>query len=202
MRVRTSVWRPSLLIGLIAAATVVATLAMTTFAGAATSDRVSGNLLQDPSFETVGPSGSFTQCTNNGGCGDSAASGWITFTNGGTLLTTDLVGTTLTNAGRHMIHVATNASLTGLVQAGIPGTTREHFSVWVFAVAGGVTVCVGPLGSPSGCAETTTDGQWVKLTGTYSGTAVGDEIVIYSLTGGNYAGYFDFYAENASVNSY
>ncbi|MFJ6675016.1 hypothetical protein ACIQMJ_28270 [Actinosynnema sp. NPDC091369] len=157
-------------------------------------------LLINGSFEKGGPKGFFTSTALDPATGTSAASAWYTKAAGhGSVLTTSLLPTTYeigNAANARMIHVATTAPNTGLVQVFTPAqpVARAKFTVRVFIVQGSVAIGVGNGGSTGATAFGDVVGTWLTLTGGESTSPV-TEIVIYS----GADPFADFYVDFASV---
>lgn len=164
----------------------------------------SPNMLLNPDFSVVGPSGTSTSYTGNAGAGPSAADRWILFNNGPATITTELLRSTRPGGSAKMIHVNTTGGGSGLVQAGFAseGTYDGVFSAgpphvidsaWVYVVRGKVGIGAGNGGNTSIDAVSTTTGRWEFLQGCNVSTPV-NEFLVYSMTDGA-----EFYVDFAKV---
>jgi hypothetical protein len=164
----------------------------------------SPNMLLNPDFSMVGPSGPSTTYTGNAGAGPSAANRWILFNNGPATIKTELLPSTRPGGSSKMIHVTTTGNGSGLVQAGFAseGTYDGVFSAgpphvidsaWVYVVRGKVGIGAGNGGNTSIDAVSSTTGRWELLQGCNVSTPV-NEFLVYSLTDGA-----EFYVDFAKV---
>lgn len=129
------------------------------------------NLLQNASFETVGPNGNTVSYTGQF-AGPSAADQWEVFHNTSGTTRTRIVPTTLPAApsGSSMIQVLTTGLNNGLGQVFIPGgfgngPASGEFAVWVYVVRGTVGIGIGNGGNTSLTAFSTIHEQWQLVTG-------------------------------------
>jgi len=155
----------------------------------------SANVLSNPDFNTVGPSGPSTSFTGNGGAGNSAAANWTLFNNGPATIKTEILPSTRVPGGR-MIHVRTTGSDSGLVQVwGAINTGPAHVisSAWVFVQSGKIYIGTGNGGNtgPNGYSSAT--GKWEQIRGANK-VCPANETIVYSA-----GGPADFYVDFAEV---
>jgi hypothetical protein len=165
--------------------------------GLAFTPGVCANMLQNPSFETLGPDGSPTSLTGKFVLGNSAAQDWFVWNNSDATTTTELLSSTLPGGGTNMIHFTTDGGRNGLIQYFLPSSTGpDHVigSAWIYVLSGQVQIGTGDDGSTLGDAFSTTTGEW-ELLHAPNGVAPANEFIIYS-----YNGPVEFYADNASVS--
>lgn len=158
----------------------------------------SANLVRNPSFEHSNGA-TYTTFTGQGLGGSSAAAYFYVYNLPQMTTTTDLLPTTLANAGARMMHIVTSAGEGGIVQEPLLGNgpPTAHFSVWVFVVQGQAGVVLGnSSGSEGISSRSTTHGRWEQLTGTNTNSPV-QELAIYGAT----SGVNDFYVDLVSVTS-
>src|SRR5262245_54680860 len=184
-----------------------AALALAVAALAATPASAS-NLLTNPGFEAVGPSGpntSFT-CTPQVCCGgNSAAASWTTWINQcpqfgfpeNTIRTAHVTPSTLPGGGTAMIHVLTTSAESGIVQVFGPfntGPAQIAASAWVYVVRGAVCIGTGNGGNTHCDDTSTTTGQW-ELLQAPNGISPANEFIVYatSIDGAEY------FVDNAEV---
>ncbi len=154
----------------------------------------SPNMLQNPDFSTVGPSGTSTTFTGNEFAGNSAAANWTLYNNGPATITTELVSGTRRGGSSKMIHVTTTGSYSGLVQVFLPlNTGPEHVisSAWVFVKSGRVGIGTGNGGNGGIDDTNSAIGRWELIRGC-NGISPANEVVIYSVSDGA-----DFYVDFA-----
>lgn len=174
----------------------IACAALTVFAAIGLiASPASANVLSNPDFNTVGPSGLSTSFTGNGGAGNSAAANWTLFNNGPATIKTEILPSTRVPGGR-MIHVRTTGSDSGLVQVwGAINTGPAHVisSAWVNVSSGKVYIGTGNGGNtgPNGYSSTT--GKWEHIRGANK-VCPANETIIYSS-----GGPADFYVDFAEV---
>jgi hypothetical protein len=160
---------------------------------------VCANMLQDPSFETLGPNGSSTSFTgflDGGSPKYSAAQDWLVWNNTSGTTATELLPTTLPGGGVTMIHVTTDEAMNGLFQPFLPyqtGPDHAIGSAWIYVISGQVAIGTGNDGSTGFDTFTSTIGVW-KFLEAPNGISPANEFIIYSK-----GGPAEFYAENASV---
>jgi hypothetical protein len=165
--------------------------------------QLSPNLLQNPTFATVGPNGPVTSTTTlvPGGAGNSAAANWTLFTNTPGYIGTDLQPSTLPGMVR-MIHVRTHGPGNGLVQV-MPGAASctpngpQHTlaTAWVYVNVGQVGIGTGDGGNTQIDKVSTTTGQWEILEAP-NGVSPANTFIVYATT--SYGA--DFYVGFARVN--
>jgi hypothetical protein len=159
----------------------------------------SQNLLANPGFEFVGPSGSPTSVTTAvpGGAGSSAAASWTLFTNTpGTIYTEIATYLTSPSGSTRTLHVITDAGGNGVVQVFAPfnsGPTNAMSGVWVHVRRGTVFLGTGNGGNTGEDVDSTTVGQWEYLQAP-AGNHPANEFIVYSKAGGA-----DFYLDDAAV---
>jgi len=173
-----------------AALTVVAAIGLTAMPASA-------NVLANPDFNAVGPSGPSTSFTGNGAAGNSAAANWTLFNNGPATIKTQVLPSTRVPGGR-MIHVTTTGHASGLVQvwgAFNTGPANVVSSAWVFVRSGKVYIGTGNGGNtgPNGYSSST--GKWEQIRGA-NNVCPANETIIYSATPGA-----DFYVDVADVTA-
>ena len=160
---------------------------------------VSANMLENPSFETIGPIGSPTSFTGIGNGGSpkySAAQDWLVWNNTFGTTTTELLPSTLLGGGAQMIHVTTDGDVNGLFQAFLPSPTGPNDvigSIWIYVISGQVGFGTGDDGNTNFDKLTSGTGHWEFLQAP-NGISPANEFIIYSVHG-----QAEFYAENASV---
>ncbi len=157
------------------------------------------NLLANPDFATLGPSGSPTSFTGNGFAGDSAAAQWSLFNNGTATITTELVDVAGPSGTPSLIRVATTGQHSGLVQVFGPfntGPQSTSAAAWVYVVHGQVGIGTGNGGNTSRDVLSTTTGTW-ELLQSPNGVAPANEFIIYSESEG--AIFYVDYAEVVAV---
>jgi len=179
------------------------------------------NLVLNPSFENVGPSGADTSLGPAASPPDapSGAASWLIWNNAGLTPTTSTaycangsadpackVGAFQPTAidGTHTLHVVTDSVSSGVFQQFLPVNTGPMdvvWSIWIYVVIGQVGVGVGNGGGthPVGAAqETNTTGAWEQLVSQNDPTnSPANEITIYSTSSGA-----NFYVDAASVASF
>jgi hypothetical protein len=159
----------------------------------------SQNLLANPGFEVVGPSGSPTTVTTvvPGGAGNSAAAAWTLFTNNPGTIWTELATHLVSPSGSNRtLHVITDAANNGVVQVFAPfgsGPTNSMSAVWVYVRRGTVFLGTGNGGNTGEDVASTTNNQW-ELLQAPNGVQPANELIVYSKGGGA-----DFYLDNAEV---
>jgi hypothetical protein len=159
----------------------------------------SQNLLANPGFEIVGPSGSPTTVTTvvPGGAGNSAAAWWTLFTNTpGTIYTEIATYLTSPSGSTRTLHVITDADRNGVVQVFAPfnsGPTNAISGVWVYVRSGVVFLGTGNGGNTGDDVESTTNNQW-ELLQAPNGVHPANELIVYSKGTGA-----DFYLDDAQV---
>ena len=159
----------------------------------------SQNLLANPGFEVVGPSGSPTTVTTAipGGAGNSAANFWTLFTNTPGTIWTELATYLVSPSGStRTLHVITDGDRNGVVQVFAPfnsGPTNAISAVWVYVRRGTVFLGTGNGGNTGQDVLSTTTGQW-ELLQAPNGVQPANEFIVYSKGGGA-----DFYLDNAEV---
>ena len=182
-------------------------LALAVVALAAT-PAAAANLLSNPGFEAVGPSGPHTSftCTVNVCCGgNSAAASWTTWINQcpqfgfpeNTVRTTHVTPSTLPGGGNAMIHVLTTSSESGIVQVFGPfntGPAQIAASAWVKVVRGSVCIGTGNGGNTHCDGFSTTTGQW-ELLQAPNGVSPANEFIVYATSSDG----AEFYVDNAEV---
>lgn len=159
----------------------------------------SQNLLANPGFEVVGPSGSPTTVTTvvPGGAGNSAAASWTLFTNNpGTIWTELATYLTSPSGSTRTLHVITDRDRNGVVQVFAPfnsGPTNSMSAVWVYVRRGTVFLGTGNGGNTGEDVASTTTNQW-ELLQAANGAQPANELIVYSKGAGA-----DFYLDNAEV---
>jgi hypothetical protein len=155
------------------------------------------NLLTNPSFELVGPSGPSTTLNGAGATGwYSAADSWYTWENPAGTIQTDLVASTDPNGGTRMLHVYTTCDSCGIFQMSGPsnqGPAQVNFSVDVYVVQGCVGFGAGNGGNTYITASTCVHNRWITLKGR-NGVSPVNEFIVYS-----YRGPAEWYVDAASV---
>jgi len=154
------------------------------------------NLLTDPGFNIVGPSGSSTSLSGINHGTNSAAANWGQWNNDATLTTTALVNTPSPTGDNTVLQITTNGGDSGVYQLFAPGNqTGEVASVWVYVLSGQVGIgFVNTNGTYALSPTTDSVGQWVLLNA--SGAGNSGEFVIYS-----FGGAASFYIDNASIQA-
>jgi hypothetical protein len=159
----------------------------------------SQNLVANPGFETIGPSGSPTTVTTvvPGGAGNSAAASWTLFTNTpGTIFTEQANYLVSPSGSTRTLHVVTYGPDNGVVQVFAPigsGPTHAISAVWVYVRQGTVYLGTGNGGNTGNDVESQTNNQW-ELLQAPNGVSPANELIVYSKGGGA-----DFYLDNAEV---
>jgi hypothetical protein len=159
----------------------------------------SQNLLANPGFELVGPSGPQTTITTAvpGGAGNSAAASWTLFTNNpGTIYTEQATYLISPSGSTRTLHVITDRASNGVVQVFAPfgsGPTNAISAVWVYVRRGTVFLGTGNGGNTGEDVDSTTTGQW-ELLQAPNGSHPANELIVYSKGAGA-----DFYVDDAAV---
>jgi hypothetical protein len=159
----------------------------------------SQNLLANPGFEVVGPSGSPTNATTvvPGGAGSSAAASWTLFTNTpGNIFSEIATYLTPPSGSTRTLHVVTDGDRNGAVQVFAPfnsGPTKSISGVWVYVRRGTVALGTGNGGNTGLDVASTTINQW-ELLQAPNGVQPANEFIVYSKGGGA-----DYYLDNAEV---
>lgn len=158
------------------------------------------NLLDNPSFDAVGPSGSPVTVITAvpGGAGNSAAAFWTMFTNTAGYLMSELLPDTRPGGSGRMIHVKTRGARNGLVQVFDlfnRGPSRTFAYAWVYVIRGQVGIGTGNGGATGIDATTTVLNQWQRISA-YNGVNPANEFIIYSTVADT-----EFYVSDAGVYS-
>jgi hypothetical protein len=159
------------------------------------------NLLANPGFETVGPSGSPTTVTTTvgGGAGNSAAASWTLFTNNPGTIRTEIATSLISPSGSNRtLHVITDADRNGVVQVFDPfngGPADALAQIWVYVVRGTVFIGTGNGGGTFGDATSKTTGQW-ELLRAPNGVHPANEFIVYSTGGGA-----EYYLDDAVIQA-
>src|ERR1039457_228553 len=160
------------------------------------------NIVPNPSFETVGPSGNSTTYTGSANGGASAALTWLVFNNTSSTTTTELcpggpncAGAPAPIDGSEVMHIITGGSNNGIYTTFAPYNGPVIESLWVYIVAGQAGMGAGNGASTSFELSTSTTGSWVLLSGpnTLNAPPI-SEYLIYSKGGGA-----NFFADIASI---
>jgi hypothetical protein len=146
----------------------------------------SPNLLANPTFATVGPSGTSTSITTGvpGGAGSSAAASWTLFTNTPGTIKSQLLASTFPGTPR-MIHVDSPGHGDGLVQVFLPyntGPAKVNVEAYVYLYSGKVGIGAGNGGNTNISASTAVLGSWQLLKGPNLNSPA-NEFIIYSIGG-------------------
>jgi hypothetical protein len=157
------------------------------------------NLLRNPQFATVGPSGASTSITTvvPGGAGNSAAQSWTLFTNTAGFISSRLLPQ---QNGTHLMHVVTHGWGNGLVQVfSHPcyqnGPAHTLSGAWVYVRSGKVGIGTGDGGNTGIDAQSTTTNQWEWLQAP-NGVSPANEFIIYSTSNTG----AEFYVSSAQVH--
>jgi hypothetical protein len=144
------------------------------------------NLVQNDSFETVGPFGAQTSFAGIHGGGSSAVASWDVFHNTQGTTRTSQIPSNAPGGGAKMLHVYTTGANNGVVQklgfAQNQGIPKVFASVWVFVQSGSVCLGTGNAGFTHCDATSTTLNQWVQLKAC-NGSSPADGVIIYSVGG-------------------
>ena len=147
----------------------------------------SPNLLQNPTFATVGPAGVSTAVTTSvpGGAGDSAADAFYVFTNTPGYIATQLVPSTYPGTTR-MIRVKTPGQNDGIEQVFLPvntGPAKVNLEAYVYVRSGKVGIGAGNGGNTSVSATSTVNNAWQQIKATNLNSPA-NEFIVYSVGGG------------------
>jgi hypothetical protein len=144
------------------------------------------NLIQNESFEMVGPFGAQTSFTGIHGGGSSAVASWDVFHNTQGTTRTSHIPSNAPGGGAKMLHVYTTGANNGVVQKMGPnpnsGFPKVYASVWVFVQSGQVCLGTGNAGFTHCDATSTTLNQWVHLKAC-NGSSPANGVIIYSVGG-------------------
>lgn len=144
------------------------------------------NVLANPDFKIVGPSGSSTSVITSvpGGAGNSAAASWTLFTNTPGTIKTQQVASTFPGTPR-MIHVDSPGHGDGLVQVFLPyntGPAKVNVEAYVYLYSGKVGIGAGNGGNTNISASTAVLGSWQLLKGPNLNSPA-NEFIVYSIGG-------------------
>lgn len=183
----------------LAVATVSAGILNFAVIGLETNSAQAANLLFNSSFETGLPIGQETNLTTvAGNGGTSAATNWSSWNNTPATTITELLPSTLANAGDTMLHVTTTGQLNGVFQNFLlfnTGPNEVISSAWVYVLSGQVGIGTGNGGNTSLDTFSSTTGQWEFLQAS-NGVSPANEFIVYSASSGG----ADFYVDLASVD--
>ena len=156
------------------------------------------NLLANPGFEFVGPTGQSTTLSGAGATGwFSAADSWYTWQNAPGTIQTDLVASSDPNfGGVNMLHVYTTCASCGIFTMSGPsnqGPAQVSFAVDVYVVQGCVGFGAGNGGDTYITASTCVRNRWITLKGR-NGVSPVNQFIMYS-----YQGAAEWYVDNVAV---
>jgi hypothetical protein len=172
---------------------VASAFAALSLAFSATAD---DNLLVNPEFEIVGPSGPFVEHTGLYLLGESAAADWYVFHNTEASTFTSLEPSTI-NPGGMMMRVKTTGTSNGIEQvlgAFDTGPACVKTGVWVYVESGAILTGAGNGGQTAADTFLTTTGEWVFVSAQNTLCPV-NLFVIYSASPGGAI----FYVDGASI---
>lgn len=161
---------------------------------------IAPNLLDNASFDVIGPSGSPVTVNTvvPGGAGNSAAASWTMFTNTAGYLMSALLPDSRPGGSGRMIHVRTRGVGNGLVQvfdAFNRGPSRTFAYAWIYVIRGKVGIGTGNGGNTGIDATTTVVNQWQRISA-YNGVNPANEFIIYATVPDT-----EFYVSEAGVTS-
>ena len=143
------------------------------------------NLLTNPDFAIVGPTGPSTVNTGFGNVGWSGGQDWFVWHNTAGTSTTRLVDISnvmppgVPSGATTAIHMTADGPSNGLVQLFGGNPPNAEFDAWVYVVSGQVGLGVGNGGSTATTVASTTLGKWEHLF-TLNNTSPANEATIYS----------------------